>query len=260
MPTVDAHAPGTFCWPELYTIDQAGAKVFYAKLFGWQIRDIPMGPDAAYTVFTLNGHDAAACYGAMPNMAERGMAPHWISYVSAESSDAVASRARAAGGTILKEPFDVPGIGRMAILQDSTGAVVCSWQANGHIGIGIERERGALQWTELLTSDTETAASFYASVFGWKRELWPSSEAASYHLFKNGDAMAGGMTPITPEMGSVKPAWMVYFNVESCDGAIARAHRLGGHVTMPPEKVEGVGTFAFIADPAGAHFGILQPS
>jgi hypothetical protein len=129
----------------------------------------------------------------------------------------------------------------------------------GHIGIGVQQEVGALQWTELITNDIDGSAAFYESVFGWKRCPWPSAEDAAYHLFANGETMAGGMTPITPEMESMKPAWVVYFKVESCDGAIARAHLLGGHVTMPPEKVENVGTFAFIADPAGAHFGIMQP-
>jgi predicted enzyme related to lactoylglutathione lyase len=260
MSTMKAHEPGTFCWPELYTTDQVGAKAFYAKLFGWEIREIPMGPNAAYTIFTLNGEDAAACYGALPNMAERGIRPHWISYVSVASADETAAKTSAAGGAVLKEPFDVPATGRMAVLADPAGAVFCAWQGMGKNGVGVLKEPGALQWTELLTSDIEGSAAFYDRVFGWKRQLWPSPGEAVYHLFKNGDAMAGGMTPITPEMEAMKPTWVVYFNVESCDGTIARAHLLGGHVTMAPEKVENVGTFAFIADPAGAHFGILQPA
>jgi len=259
MPTFTAHVPGTFCWPELYTTAQDGAKTFYAKLFNWDVRDIPMGPDAAYTIFTLNGHDAAACYGALPNMAEQGIRPHWISYVSVASADDTAVKAKAAGGAVVKEPFDVPATGRMAVLKDPAGAVFCAWQGAGKNGVEVLREPGALQWTELLTNDVEGAAVFYERVFGWKRQFFPSPEDPAYHLFANGSSMAGGMTPIVPEMGAIKPTWVVYFNVESCDGAIARAHLLGGHVAVAPQKVENVGTFAFIADPAGAHFGILQP-
>jgi len=260
MPTYTAHVPRTFCWPELYTTDQVGAKAFYAKLFGWETRDIPMGPDTAYTVFTLKGKDAAACYGSLPNMAEQGIQPHWISYVSVASADETASKAKAAGGTVLKEPFDVPATGRMAVLADPAGAVFCIWQGMGKNGVEVMREPGSLQWTELLTNDVEGSAVFYERVFGWKRQLFPSPEAEEvYHLFSHGDAMAGGMTPIAAEMGPIKPMWVVYFNVESCDGTIARAHLLAGHVALAPRKIDNVGTYAFIADPAGAHFGILQP-
>ncbi len=60
MPTMTQHAPGTFCWPELGTTDQAGAKAFYTSLFGWTFKDSPMGPDEIYTIFQLDGRDCAA--------------------------------------------------------------------------------------------------------------------------------------------------------------------------------------------------------
>lgn len=260
MPVVTQSAPGTFCWPELYTTDQNGAKAFYTKLLGWEIRDIPMGPDAVYTIFTLEGRDAAACYGALPGMAQQGIRPHWIAYVSVSSSDETARKAAAAGGKVVKEPFDVPGIGRMAVLQDPAGATICAWQAQGHIGIGVYQEPGALQWTELLTNDTETAALFYEKVFGWKRQLWPSPEEPHYHLFMLGDVGVGGMTPITAEMGPLKPVWGSYFRVTDCDATVAKALQLGGSVAVPTEAVPTVGRFAVLVDRAGAHFGIMEPA
>jgi predicted enzyme related to lactoylglutathione lyase len=259
MPIVAAHEPGAFCWPELYTTDQAGAKTFYAGLFGWEIRDIPMGPDAAYTIFTLGGRDAAACFGALPGMAQQGTRPHWIAYVWVASSDQTAAIAKAAGGRIVKEPFDVPGVGRMAVLQDPTGATICAWETKGHLGIGVHKEPGALQWTELLTNDTEAAAAFYARVFGWKRQLWPSAEAPVYHLFMRGDVGIGGMTPITAEMGPMTPAWLSYFHAKDCDETLTKCLKLGGSSSVPAETVPSVGRFAVLVDPAGARFGIVQP-
>ena len=260
MPNVDHHAPGTFCWPELYTTDQSGAKVFYVRLFGWEIRDIPVGPHAVYTIFTLDGRDAAACCGALPDMAQQAIRPHWISYVSVASSDQTAVKARAAGGKVVKEPFDVPGVGRMAVLQDPAGAAICAWESRAHIGIGVYQEPGALQWTELLTNDTEAAAVFHQHVFGWKRQLWPSPEQPQYHLFMNGNAGASGMTPITSEMGPVKPVWMSYFRVTDCDETVVKCLKLGGLISVPAESVPAVGRFAVLVDPAGAHFGIMQPA
>jgi predicted enzyme related to lactoylglutathione lyase len=222
MPTVDLHEPGTFCWPELYTTDQAGAKLFYVRLFGWEIRDIPMGPHAVYTIFTLHGRDAAACYGALPDMEHHGIRPHWMPYVWVSSSDATAAKVKAAGGRVPKEPFDVPAVGRMAVLQDPAGATVCAWEARGHHGIGVREEPGALHWTELLTVDIEASAEFYGKVFGWRRRPWPSAEKPVYHLFMNGETAAGGMTSITPAMGAVKPVWVSYFRVVDCDATATK--------------------------------------
>ncbi len=260
MPKVTAHLPGTFCWPELYTSDQNGSKKFLTQLFDWGIRDIPMGPEAVYTVFTLHGADVAACYGEIPDMYEENLPSHWMSYVYVANADDAASKAKNAGGSILKPPFDVPNVGRMAVIRDPVGAVFCVWQDKGKPGIGLSREPGTLQWTELLASDTEKAAAFYEETFGWKRTYWPSPDNPAYHMFMLGDVPAGGMTPITPEMNVKRSSWGIYFNVADCDAAVALAKKLGGRVTMPPESVPDVGRFAILADPAGAHFGVMTPA
>jgi hypothetical protein len=260
MPNVTTPTIGKFCWPELFTSDQAEARAFYTKLFGWETREIPMGPGAVYLVFTLDGRDAAACYGAPPETIARQAPAHWMSYVYVASADESVAKARAAGGVVVKEPFDVPATGRMAVLQDPTGATFCVWQGTGKHGVQVVQEPGALQWTELLASDTEIAAVFYEKTFGWKRTLWPSPENPAYHLFMIGDAMAGGMTPITPEMKATQSVWVIYFRVADCDRAVARALELGGQLTSPAESVPEVGRFALLVDPTGGHFGILQPA
>jgi len=259
MPIVSRHAPGTFCWAELYTTDQAGAKAFYGGLFGWGVRDIPTGPGAGYTIFTLEGRSAAACYGALPEMETKGIPPHWLPYVAVTSSDETAAKVKAAGGTVLKEPFDIPGTGRMAALADPSGAAFCVWEEKGQPGIGVHREPGALHWVELLASDTDRASAFYASVFGWTRVKWPDADAPTYHLFQLGEAMAGGMLAIVPGMKVQRSAWGLYFNVSQCDAAVVRAVGLGGRVTVAPKEYPEAGRFAIVADPAGSQFGLITP-
>ena len=39
------HPAGNFCWFELGTSDQAGAKEFYTQLFGWNFEDQPLPPE-----------------------------------------------------------------------------------------------------------------------------------------------------------------------------------------------------------------------
>lgn len=260
MATVNEHAPGTFCWPELYTPDQQGAKKYYCGLFDWEVREIPMGPAAVYTIFTSGGRDAAACYGTVAATGGDPARSHWMPYVSVASADDAAARARAAGGSVKKEPFDVPATGRMAALEDPSGAAFCVWQAKGHIGVGVLGEAATLAWTELMTTDPEGAKGFYRVVFGWGVGQSRMADSSRYDLFLRGDSPAGGMIAITPRMGPLRPCWMSYFGAESCDDKVERSRSLGGTISVPATDVPEVGRFACLVDPWGAHFGIIQPA
>ena len=58
----ESYAPGTFCWADLGTTDAAAAKEFYARVFGWEAVDTPVGDEGTYTMFRLDGRDVAALY------------------------------------------------------------------------------------------------------------------------------------------------------------------------------------------------------
>ena len=60
----------------------------------------------------------------MPSNLEPGTPPHWMSYLAVDDVDARVAKAKAAGGAVLHEPFDVPGVGRIAILRDGGNAVI----------------------------------------------------------------------------------------------------------------------------------------
>src|SRR5438874_2371841 len=87
MPEVSEFKPGSFCWTELATIDQAAAKDFYSKLFGWTINDQPMGPGQVYTMFELKGKSVSAAYGMDPEQLKRGVPPHWNLYIAVANVD-----------------------------------------------------------------------------------------------------------------------------------------------------------------------------
>ena len=120
----ERYEPGTFCWVDLATTDPAGAKAFYGELFGWEAEDIPAGEAGIYTMLRLDGDEVCALYKMEAERREMGVLPHWLSYVSVEDADVTAAKARELGGTVLGDPFDVLGVGRMAIIQDPTGAVL----------------------------------------------------------------------------------------------------------------------------------------
>jgi predicted enzyme related to lactoylglutathione lyase len=257
MATVTQHAPGTFCWPELATSDAAGAKKFYGALLGWDFADNDMGDGMMYTMIQLKGNVVGALYGQKAEDQKR-MPPHWGAYVSVESADRSAAKAKELGGTLLMEPFDVNDIGRMAVIQDPTGAIFSLWEAKKHIGAGVLNEPGSLTWTELMTPNTDKAAAFYTGLFPWKTESMEMPNM-TYTMFMRGDQSAGGMMPILPEqMGQVPPNWLSYFAVENVDPLVPKAEQLGATVIVPAMSIPNGGKFAVFRDPAGAHFGIYQ--
>jgi len=157
MPTTDKHAPGAFCWIELATTDRKAAGSFYTSLFGWKTSENPMGPDAFYTMFTLDGHVSAGGYTMSAQEQAQGVPPHWNLYVNVANADDAAKRAAELGGKVIDAPFDVQTHGRMAVIQDPGGAVFAVWQAGDHNGIGVRDEPGSLCWADLNTPDPQVA-------------------------------------------------------------------------------------------------------
>ena len=112
-------AHGTFVWFELNTDDVAKAKAFYGKALGWTFSEMPMGPGNVYTLVHNGG---AMIGGIVTGMAPPGTPPHWFDYVEVDDCDKRAEAFASAGGAILRDPFDIPEVGRIAIVQDSSGA------------------------------------------------------------------------------------------------------------------------------------------
>lgn len=257
MPEMTQYEPGTFSWADLATTDPESAKRFYAGLFGWAGEDMPAGEGLTYSMMRLDGKDVAALYEMSQDQRSQGTPPHWLSYFTVDDLDSRARRVAGMGGKLLAEPFDVLGIGRMALVHDPTGAVFALWEPKTHIGAGLKHDPGSLTWNELLTKDPEAARSFYGDLFGWDSEDQQMGPA-TYTVFSKGDEQTAGMMEIDPNWGDVPPNWTVYFAVEDCDAAAEKAEQLGGQVRMPSQDVPGVGRFAAIQDPQGANFSIIK--
>ncbi len=258
MPNIEKHSPGAFCWIELATTDQSAAKNFYGKLFGWAADDMPMGPNDFYTMFKLEGRNAGAAYTIRPEQRAQGVPPHWMIYVAVESADATASRAAQLGAKVLAGPFDVYDVGRMAVIQDPTGAIFSVWQAKSHIGTKIAGVEGTLCWADLSTPDQEGASQFYSDLFGWKIMKEDEDPAHNYFHIANGEEFIGGIPPAAHRKPGVPPHWLAYFLVSDCDAAAAKAKQLGATFHLAPMSMENVGRFAVVADPQGAAFAIFQ--
>lgn len=257
MQETPTYAPGTFCWVELGTTDGEAAKKFYTELFGWTFSDSPVGPGMVYTMLKLDGKDVGALYKMPEEMTSQGIPPNWLSYASVTNADESAAKAKELGGTLMKEPFDVMDVGRMAVIQDPTGAVFAIWQAGTHKGAGIVNVPGALVWNELTTTDIARAGEFYSGLFGWGIDA-KTFGSTGYTIFQNGDRGAGGMFKLTPDMAGVPPFWLVYFAVDDCDAKVKKATELGATTIKPAADIPTVGRFAILQDPQGAAFAIIK--
>ena len=245
------YTPGTFCWSDLATTDQAGAKSFYGELLGWEAEDMPLGDGAYYSMQFRGGKRVAAIAGQPQQQRDAGVPPSWSSYVSVESADELAERAKELGGSVHAPPFDVMTVGRMAVIQDPQGAFFMLWQPREHIGAELVNAPGALVWNELQSSDLDASASFYSELFGWQIEQAPGMQDR-YLSIKNGDANNGGMRELTPPQ---PPNWLTYFAVEELDAALAKLEQLGGSKLAGPIDIE-IARLAVVADPQGAVFAL----
>ena len=255
MPQIDEFRIGTFCWAELHTNDQRGAEAFYGRVFGWTPVDLPIGPDQFYTMFQLEQREVGAACALGQDQMEQGVAPHWMLYVAVENADAAAGKAESLGARILANPFDVFDAGRMAVVQDPTGAIFSIWQAKTSIGIRLAGVPATLCWADLATPDQPAAEVFYRSLFGW--ELTSGEVHTGYlHIINRGEFI-GGIPPAEALHGAL-PHWLLYFLVAQLEPALEQVAQGGGTIVVPVTEVEKVGRFAVVQDPQGAFFALFE--
>jgi uncharacterized protein len=117
----DAPTPsGRWVWNELHTTDPTTALAFYEKAVGFSHRAMDMGPGGIYHIVSRGGVDRGGVTGHLPS----GVLSHWLPYVAVDDVDTTTARARNLGGTIVLGPEDIPGVGRFAVFQDPTGAML----------------------------------------------------------------------------------------------------------------------------------------
>lgn len=112
---------GEICWQELATSDLEKATDFYRQMFGWDLEQSKLTP-MQYTEIHVNGKAGGGMLEINESWGENPPPSHWKSYIAVENADDTAARIRENGGTVHHGPFDAPGIGRIALAADPSGA------------------------------------------------------------------------------------------------------------------------------------------
>ena len=113
---------GSFYWNELMARDVEQAKKFYGSTIGWTFDAMPM-PDGTYWVAKMDDEPVAGIFP-MTGPDFDGVPENWLAYLAVDDVDAGLEAAKAAGAKVVREPFDVPTVGRIAIIQAPGGATI----------------------------------------------------------------------------------------------------------------------------------------
>jgi len=264
---------GVPSWIDTGQPDPAAAADFYGGLFGWEFDErFAPGSDIPYRIAMLHGLEIGGI-GPLPEAAPP--TPVWNTYVCVDSAEETTAKVRAAGGSVVVEPFEVGPAGTMAVFADPTGGVISVWQPGATKGAQLVNEPGTWNFSGLFTRDVEGAIEFYRAVFGW--EASPFDPDAGSYFFRRpgyGDHLVS-IQPDTRErfeavgapegfidaVAWVAPIddpdaqshWSVIFATDDADAVAARATELGGTVLSPPADAPWVRTTT-IQDPQGAVF------
>ena len=229
-------ATSPIVWHDLLTTNVGEARKFYAGLLGWtyeieHAEDFVWNPGEADYPLILHGGEAHGGFIAI----EPDQQSHWLAFVAVDNVDAAASRSEKLGGTVERAPFEIPGVGRSAVVRDPQGALICPFVASHN----YPAPTGVFLRDDLFTTDIAGAQPFYEGLFSWS--------AAEF-----------GASAI-PKGSDIEPQWVPHIAATDVDAATSKAASLGALIIAPPKTRRDFGRFALMRDPTGALFALLQP-
>jgi predicted enzyme related to lactoylglutathione lyase len=107
---------GHFHWNELMD--------FYSETLGWTYESFPMADGGDYAVCMMDGQPVAGMVEVTDEDRIAGLPDCWFPYISVDDIDVRLERAAEAEGSVERPAFDIPGIGRIAIVRDRAGSAV----------------------------------------------------------------------------------------------------------------------------------------
>lgn len=242
---------GRIVWHDLFTPDAERSKSFYQDVAHWSYltehaTDFAWGGgEKDFTLALLDGEAGAGIIDQTP-----GPVVGWIPYVEVDDVDATAALAADHGGTIVKPPFEVPGVGRNCVLRDPHGA---------HIGISLSRHafpapKKQFAAERYLSSSGGFPATFYHRLFGWEVAEDLSISAKDRSIMLNGETLAlceGG-----DDASNTAPLWVPSLRVEDLLEALNRGRLAGATVLRPAKGTQQDARDTLLRDPTGGLFSL----
>ncbi|WP_093964995.1 VOC family protein [Ruegeria arenilitoris] len=156
---------GQIVWHDLFTPDRASSMAFYQHVANWtyeveRASDFAWGGGEQDFVLALSGDEAGA--GLIETPPEQ--ASGWVAYIEVPDVDLATKRVDTLGGKVVREPFEVPGVGRNALVRDPLGALV---------GIALSRHSFPVPRRQFgpemyIGNGNDFPQAFYFELFGWQ--------------------------------------------------------------------------------------------
>ncbi|MGB0680783.1 MAG: VOC family protein [Polyangiales bacterium] len=251
---------GCFCWFGLMTREPAKATAFYTEALGWTTQSYEIPGMGESTVYLADGKPFG--HVVLLEHAPAEVPSHWLSYLAVADVDAACKQVEALGGNVCIPAFDLPTIGRTAVVNDPAGAAfhLFTPEKDGETLSVMGHAPGQVCWTELMVDDPEALIPFYRALFGWHITRTPMA-TAEYYSIELGDtakSKVGGLMKRPPEAPAMPPHWMLYFLVPNLSEANGKVKRLGAQLLMENVDIPDTGAFSLLQDPTGAHSYLFE--
>jgi len=216
---------GKIVWHDLFTSNQRQAMAFYEDVAGWSYQiehaqDFVWGGGEKNFILALSGDEAGAGVAETPSGYENG----WIAYVEVPDVDVAVKHVSALGGTTVRAPFNVPGVGRNALVRDPCSALF-GLSVSQHSFPVPRRQFGPEVY---VGSGHDLPHQFYTELFGWQVNPKRGEEHVTL-LGPSGEPVV--IEHITTGPDGSNAAWVPSVRVASVHDALRTAENKG---RLPP--------------------------
>ena len=252
---------GSFIWYELLTSDLMGAKTFYDAVVGWTIADKSDFPNDYRMIERSDGGFAGGAMQLTDEMRQHGARPTWLAYLYSDDVDGQAADIERDGGKILLAPFDIPGVGRVAMVADPSGVPFYIMKPTPPAGdpdaqsdvFSVDQPQH-VRWNELATSDQDGAIAFYGKHFGFIQEgAMPMGEMGDYKFIYIGPTRVGAVMRKPPQLPV--SMWSFYIGVDDIDRAAEAVKEAAGKSCTVRWKFQAVNIRSAEWTPKARHSG-----
>ena len=237
---------GRVVWHDLFTDDVSVSKSFYEKVAGWyyvteHATDFAWGGGEGDFILALSGNEAGAGF-----VEHSDIRPHgWVPYVEVSDVDSAARKATELGGSLVRAPFDVPGVGRNCILRDPIGAL---------LGMSVSQHAfpvPTIQFGPELyqAGSSDFPAPFYHQLFGWDISQPDDANPVS-SVFESAGKKVGFLGEFKTRQ-EAQPSWIPCIRVADLSEASHRVQDAQGSIIERKEATPGEYGLALIADKNG---------
>lgn len=122
-------------WHELNTWEPEMALAFYGRTLGWQFEPHPLPDGSAYWIARKDTKPIGGVFELTAPKFE-GVPTHWMTYLSVASMRDAEGSTIGAGGEIMRPAVNIPGVGKLAVMSDASGAMIGLIEPEPHYLLG----------------------------------------------------------------------------------------------------------------------------